>query len=76
MCVYLHMKFQVSRIILTNVIPPPPPQSDPLKSPPRLGLTKKMLQLLLNNDRRSCLQMFFKIGVLKDFADLSGKHLC
>ena len=27
-------------------------------------------------NRRSCLQMFFKKGVLKNFALITGKHLC
>ena len=58
MCVYVHIKFQVSSIILTifrqgwgwgwgwgggvgrRVIPPLPPQNEPLKSPPILGLRK------------------------------------
>ena len=39
MCVYLRTKFQVSGVILTSfrqagVILPPPPQNEPLKSPP------------------------------------------
>ena len=44
MCVYLLTKFQVSSIILTcfrrgNFTPPPsPPQNEPLKSPPEVGL--------------------------------------
>ena len=25
---------------------------------------------------RSCSHMFFKIGVLKDFTNFNGKHLC
>ena len=47
MGVYLHAKFEVSSIILTSfrqgvevILPPPsPPQNEPLKSPPRLGLS-------------------------------------
>ena len=45
MGVYLRAKFEVSGIILTGfrqgviLPPPPPPQNEPLKSPPRLGLT-------------------------------------
>ena len=42
---YFRAKFEVSRIILTSfrhevALPPPlpPPQNEPLKSPPRLGL--------------------------------------
>ena len=42
MCVYLCTKVQVSSIILTDfrqgVILHPPPQNEPLKHPPRLGL--------------------------------------
>ena len=42
MCVYLRAKFEVSSIILTNfrqrLIPPATPQTEPLKSPPILGL--------------------------------------
>ena len=44
MGVYQRAKFDVFSIILTgldrggNFIPPPPPQNEPLKSPPRLGL--------------------------------------
>ena len=46
MRVYLRAKFEVSSIILTSfrqgvILPPPPPtppQNEPLKSPPRLGL--------------------------------------
>ena len=47
MGVYLCAKFEVSSIILTGfrqgLIPPPPPQNEPLKSPLRLGL-KKVLE--------------------------------
>ena len=47
MGVYLHAKFEVSSIILTGfrwgVIPPPQPQNEPLKSPPRSGLKAKFL---------------------------------
>ena len=48
MCVNLRTKFQVSCLILTSfrqgvILPPPPlphppPQNEPLKNPPRLGL--------------------------------------
>ena len=46
MAVYLRAKFEVSSIILTGsrqggsnfTSAPPPPQNEPLKSPPRLGL--------------------------------------
>ena len=45
MGVYLRAKFEVLSIILTGfrqglILPPPPspPQNEPLKSPPRLGL--------------------------------------
>ena len=42
MGVYLRTKFQVSSIILMSfrqgvILPLPPPQNEPLKSPPRLG---------------------------------------
>ena len=43
MCVYLGTRFQVSSIILTSfrqgVILHSPPQKEPLKSPPKLGLS-------------------------------------
>ena len=43
MCVYLRTNFQSSGIILTSfrhrvILTLPLPQSEPLKSPPRLGL--------------------------------------
>ena len=46
MSVYLRAKFEVSSVILTGfrnegggvILPHPPPQNEPLKSPPRLGL--------------------------------------
>ena len=39
MCVYVRTKFEVSSIILTSFRRGnPPPQNEPLKSPPRLGL--------------------------------------
>ena len=46
MYMYLHTKFQVSNLILTSLrqgveILSPLPQNEPLKSPPRLGLTAK-----------------------------------
>ena len=47
MGVYLRAKSEVSSIILTSfrqgvILPPPtPPQNEPLKSPPRLGLRCK-----------------------------------
>ena len=50
MGVYLRAKFEASTIILTslrhggNLIIPPPPQNEPLKSPPRLGLKEIILQ--------------------------------
>ena len=46
MGVYLRAKFEVSSIILTGfrrgviLPPPPPPQNEPLKRPPRLGLSR------------------------------------
>ena len=33
-------------------------------------------RLLLNTVRSSCLQMFFKIGILKNFAIFTEKHPC
>ena len=43
MCVYLHTKFEVSSIIPMRfrqvILPLPPLQNEPLKTPPRLGLT-------------------------------------
>ena len=48
MCVYVRTNFQVSSIILTSFRPevilsnPPPPQNEPLKTPPRLKLTQKL----------------------------------
>ena len=43
MCVYLHTKFQVFSIILMRfrrvILPLPPLQNEPLKTPPRLRLT-------------------------------------
>ena len=45
MCVYVRAKFEVSSKLLTSfrlgvILPPPPqPQNEPLKSPPRLLLT-------------------------------------
>ena len=48
MDVYLRVKFEVSNIIVTGfrhwggggnlILPPPLPQNEPLKSPPKLGL--------------------------------------
>ena len=57
---YLHVKFGVCSIILTNfrqeggVIPPPtpPPQNELLKSPPRLGLNSFKYQLTINVDKK------------------------
>ena len=46
MCVYLRAKLEVSGIIVTSfrkglILPLSPPQNEPLKSPPRLGLIDK-----------------------------------
>ena len=46
MCVYLRAKLWVSSIIVTSfrkglILPLSPPQNEPLKSPPRLGLINK-----------------------------------
>ena len=30
----------------------------------------------MNNGKSSCSQMFFKVGVLKNFTNLTGKNLC
>ena len=68
-CVYLHTKFQVSSIILTSfrqrreVTLPSSVQSEPLKSPPRLGLSKLwsvIPQLSQNRPRLRCLSSFLK----------------
>ena len=44
MGVYLRAKFEVSSIILTGNFTPAPltAQNEPLKSPPRLGLTEQL----------------------------------
>ena len=48
MDVYLHVKFEVFSIIVTSFrqgegeLPPPSLQNEPLKSPLRLGLNKKL----------------------------------
>ena len=52
MDVYLRAKFRVSSIILTSFIQggnftPLPPQNEPLKSPPRLGLRTEYSQTCL-----------------------------
>ena len=44
MSMYLRAKFETSGVILTSfrqgvTLPPPPPQNEQLKSPPRLGLS-------------------------------------
>ena len=58
MGVYLRAKFEVSSIILTSfrqggvILPPTPPQNEPLKSPPRLGLIR------LNKDLYRWLHFF------------------
>ena len=56
---YLHVKFGVCSIILTNfrqeggvIHPPPPPQNELLKSPPRLGLNSFKYQLTINVDKK------------------------
>ena len=58
---YLHVKFGVCSIILTNFRqeggvlappPPPPPQNELLKSPPRLGLNSFKYQLTINVDKK------------------------
>ena len=51
MDVYLRAKFEVSSVILTGfrrggegvILPSPPPQNEPLKSPPRLGLRESLV---------------------------------
>ena len=55
MGVYVRDKFEVSGIILTSfrqgggvILPPsPPPQNEPLKSPPRLGLNMVKTKALI-----------------------------
>ena len=44
MSMYLRAKFETPGVILTSfrqgvTLPPPPPQNEQLKSPPRLGLS-------------------------------------
>ena len=65
MGVYLRAKFEVSSIILTGfrqgvILPPTPPQNEPLKSPPRLRLTLKNSHLCkpLNLSKPNCLSNF------------------
>ena len=62
MGVYLRAKFEVSSITLIGlrqgegvILPPPPPQNEPLKSPPRLELNcielqKYLRKKVLNNN--------------------------
>ena len=38
--------------------------------------TEKQKNIFQVNGRSSRSQMFFKIGVLKNFANFTGKHLC
>ena len=52
MGVYLRAKFEISSIILTGfrqgvILPSPPPQNEPLKSPPRLGLNMVKTKALI-----------------------------
>ena len=52
MSAYLRAKFQVSSITLTSfrqgvILPPPPPQNEPLKSPPSLGLKEQHALIFL-----------------------------
>ena len=64
MDVYLRTKFEVSSIILSSfrqgviLLPPPPPapRNEPLKSPPRLGLTDSLI-----NYHLKCLRTFQEI---------------
>ena len=82
MCVYSRTKFQVSSIILTSfrwgeVILPLPTSKRPLKSPPNLGLNLlKVIVLKEKHVRNSHQRCSVKIGALKKFAKLTGKHLC
>ena len=51
---YLHAKFEISRIILTSfrqgvILPLSPSQSEPLKRPPRLGLNDMNFYQLREN---------------------------
>ena len=82
MDVYLRAKFEVSSIILTIfrqgvILRPSPPQNEPLKSPPRLGLTWKInflfkcdlnsyLALILGRETGKFIVCFEK-GLLFDF---------
>ena len=51
-----------------------------LYQPPRTFISQNTYHQLLssceNTSRSSRLQMFFKIGVVKSFANFTGKHLC
>ena len=42
----------------------------------RPSVAKASLVFIKNRCRSSLSQMFFKIGVLKDFLMFTGKHLC
>ena len=82
---YLRAKFEVSSIILTSfrqgvILPPSPPQNEPLKSPPRLGLIWK-IHFLFKCDLNSYLASIlgretgkfivcFEKGLLFDFRKL------
>ena len=37
---------------------------------------KNMLKTHVCQDNSSCLQVFFKIGLIKNFTEFTGKHLC
>ena len=41
-----------------------------------MGSRKAYMEILITNHRSSCSQMFFKIGVLKNFTIFIGKYLC
>ena len=41
-----------------------------------VNIAKVLITAFLYTSRSSRLQMFFKIGVLKSFANFTGKHLC
>ena len=76
MSVYLRAKFEVSSIILTSFrhggIVPPPPQNEPLKSPPRLGLKSRKLNILFNILSLKCDQFYF---MLMSFIFSSGTQI-
>ena len=73
MGLYLRAKFHVSSIILTKfrqgvILPPPPPQNEPLKNPPKLGL--KLLAMLIHG-----LKMFLQDQAHQTYFESPQIHL-